>query len=57
MKRKTSKPLALNKETLRHLENLSGELLREAAGGATTVYTWSCSCDCSGGNNSKTCCL
>ncbi len=57
MKRKSSKPLALNKETLRHLENLSGELLREAAGGATTVYTWSCSCECSGGNNSKTCCV
>ncbi len=55
MKRKTSKPLALNKETLRHLEDLSESLLQEAAGGS--VNTWSCSCQCSGGNNSRTCCL
>lgn len=55
MKRRTSKPLALNKETLRHLEDLSGSLLQEAAGG--TVYTWSCSCDCSNGDNTQTCCF
>jgi hypothetical protein len=53
MKRKISKPLALNKETLRHLEDLSGKLLQEAAGG---TYTWSCSCECSNGNMTKTCC-
>jgi hypothetical protein len=53
MKLKTAKPLLLNKETLRNLEELSGTLLQEAAGG---TYTWSCSCNCSGGQNSRGCC-
>jgi hypothetical protein len=53
MKRTTSKPLALSKETLR---SLAGESLKEAAGG---TYTWSCSCDCSACQRaaSKSCCL
>ena len=54
MKGKTAKALVLSKETLRNLEELSGKALQEAAGG--TVYTWSCSCNCSGGQNTRTCC-
>ena len=53
MKARTAKALVLSKETLRNLEELSGNSLQEAAGG---VYTWSCSCLCSGGQNTKTCC-
>jgi hypothetical protein len=52
MKKKTSKPLVLSKETLRYLD-LSGKELQEAAGG---TYTWSCSCECSDGDATKTCC-
>jgi hypothetical protein len=57
MKTKGGKPLALNRETLRNLEDLSGALLREAAAG--TSPTASCSCDCSACNRpaSKSCCL
>jgi hypothetical protein len=54
MKAKTAKALVLSKETLRNLVELSGKSLQEAAGG---TYTWSCSCNCSGGQNTKTCCL
>ena len=53
MKTKTAKALVLSKETLKNLEDLSGKSLEEAAGG---TYTWSCSCNCSGGQNSRGCC-
>jgi hypothetical protein len=53
MKTKTAKALVLSKETLKNLEDLSGKSLEEAAGG---TYTWSCSCLCSGGQNTKRCC-
>jgi hypothetical protein len=53
MKGRTAKALVLSKETLRNLEELSGKSLQEAVGG---TYTWSCSCRCSGGQNSKGCC-
>lgn len=55
MKKRTSKPLVLSKETLMHLEELPGRSLQEAAGG--TAYTASCSCECSGGDGStRRCC-
>lgn len=54
MKRKTSKPLALNKETLGALEDVSREGLEKVAGGSTGSY---CCSDCGDDGGSKSCCL
>ncbi len=51
MKRKTSKPLALNKETLRVLEDVSKESLEKVAGGSTGSYC------CSTGDATVGCCF
>ena len=54
MKRKTSKSLVLNKETLRVLEDVSREGLQEVAGGSTGSY---CCSACGNDEPSKSCCL
>jgi hypothetical protein len=52
MKKKTSKPLVLSKETVRALVDVSRESLQEVAGGSTGSYCCSC-----GSGESQSCCF
>jgi len=58
MRRNTAKPLALSKETLKNLTDLSGKTLEGVVGG--TSYPLNCSqsnCPSCGDNTKRWCCL